>query len=217
MFVLYSAMGFLIETAFALVRTGRLENRKTMVLLPLCPVYGLGASAIVLFLSAFPRWPLTIAAGGMLVGTAVEYGYAYVCERVFRVRLWDYSGLAGSRQGRVNVFYSAAWGALSVVLVLGVQPLMLRAIAWIPAWLVWAMGAAAALDSVVTWAALYRFGHAAGEKAGAGEDRPAAHAAEDSTHETRQTHGPVADLPDSAARMRSCPVVRRLPANPDPA
>ena len=50
-FVAYSFAGFLLETAFAAASGGR-PDRKGLLVLPLCPVYGLGACLILLL----PRW-----------------------------------------------------------------------------------------------------------------------------------------------------------------
>lgn len=50
-FLTYSLTGFLMEVAFAAAVEGR-PGRKGLLVLPLCPVYGLGACLILLL----PRW-----------------------------------------------------------------------------------------------------------------------------------------------------------------
>lgn len=50
-FVWYSFCGFLLETAYARL-TGGGGSRKCLRVLPLCPVYGAGALAIL----ALPSW-----------------------------------------------------------------------------------------------------------------------------------------------------------------
>ena len=43
-FLIYSFFGFLLEVVFARVTRAGKQDRKCMVLLPLCPVYGVGSS-----------------------------------------------------------------------------------------------------------------------------------------------------------------------------
>ncbi len=45
-FVLYSALGFLLEVGYAWCTGGRRDRKRTLVL-PLCPVYGLGALVVL--------------------------------------------------------------------------------------------------------------------------------------------------------------------------
>ena len=44
-FVIYSFLGFCIEVVFARLTDQKKRDRKCLYLLPLCPVYGLGAVA----------------------------------------------------------------------------------------------------------------------------------------------------------------------------
>ena len=46
-FIWYSFLGFLLEVGYARWTGGR-RDRKCLLLLPLCPVYGLGACAVLL-------------------------------------------------------------------------------------------------------------------------------------------------------------------------
>lgn len=99
-FLFYSLMGFFLEVAYAR-STGGDPNRKCLLLLPLCPVYGLGACAILLL----PGWvsrslPALFLLGG-LTATAAEYLTALFYHYVLHVSFWDYRGLPGSLQGRV--------------------------------------------------------------------------------------------------------------------
>ena len=115
-FTLYSFLGFLLETAYSRAVGGR-EDRKTLWVLPLCPVYGLGACAILLLPESVRRQlPLLFLFGG-LIATTVEYGMAVIYERGLGVSFWDYTGMPGNVQGRVCLPFSMAWGVLAVVLV----------------------------------------------------------------------------------------------------
>ena len=56
-FVLYSFLGFLLEVGYARCTGGRRDRKRTL-LLPLCPVYGLGALAVLALPEAILVRPL---------------------------------------------------------------------------------------------------------------------------------------------------------------
>lgn len=93
-----------------------------MVLLPLCPVYGVGALLIVHLPSAVQARPVLLFLCGALAATAVEYGMDFFYEKVLGVRFWDYSALPWNLNGRVCLLFSAAWGLLSLGLTVWVHP-----------------------------------------------------------------------------------------------
>lgn len=120
-FVVYSFVGFLLEVAFAAASGGR-PGRKGLWVLPLCPVYGLGACLILLL----PAWvkgsPPALFISGALAATAVEYFDALYHEKVLGVSFWSYDGLPGSLQGKVCLPFSLIWGMLALGLVGWVHP-----------------------------------------------------------------------------------------------
>lgn len=130
-FVVYSFFGFLLEVAFARATGGR-TDRKCLLVLPLCPVYGLGACAILLLPSRVDAFPPLLFALGGLTAAAAEYGMALFYERVLGVSFWDYRGLPGSVQGRVCLPFTLAWGLLALPLVYWVHPLLSPWLAAIP-------------------------------------------------------------------------------------
>ena len=148
-FGVYSFLGFLLEAAFARLTGGRPE-RKCLLVIPLCPVYGLGACAVLLL----PRWVQELWPALFLLGggaaTAVEYAAAVFYERGLGVSFWDYRGLPGSVQGRVCLPFSAAWGVLSLVLVRWVHPLLQIRLAALPWPVTLAAMAAVGADMLVS-------------------------------------------------------------------
>lgn len=121
-FMLYSFLGFLLEVFYAHI-TGGHPQRKCLLLLPVCPVYGLGACAIVGILK--PQFPMpALFLCGMLLATAAEYGTAFFYESVLKVAFWDYSQLPCNLHGRVCLPFSVAWGLLSIPLVCWLHPMV---------------------------------------------------------------------------------------------
>ena len=118
-FWIYSFLGWLVELAFAAASRAEDRRRRCLLLLPLCPVYGLGMLAVL----ALPPMggPELMAVGG-LTATAVEYGYHWAGERFLGARFWDYTRVPGNLRGRVCLPFTLAWGILVWAAVRFVQP-----------------------------------------------------------------------------------------------
>jgi hypothetical protein len=156
LFLLYSLLGFLLEVAFArLTRCGK-QDRKCLYFLPLCPVYGLGALAILALSAWTGRRPLSLFLLGGLAATGVEYLYDLLCDRLLGVRFWDYSALPGNLRGRVCLPFSLCWGLLSWVVVWGIQPGMERLLPLLPGWLTLPAALLLGLDALFTVLVLRR-------------------------------------------------------------
>ena len=132
-FFIYSFLGFVLEVAFARFTRAQKQDRKCLILLPLCPVYGLGALAITHLPAAIQSRPLPLFLFGALAATAVEYAVDWFCESVLGVRFWDYSSLPWNLNGRVSLLFSFFWGLLAISLVTWVHPQVERLLALIPA------------------------------------------------------------------------------------
>lgn len=131
-FLLYSVAGFGIEVLYARLTGARKKDRKCMLFLPMCPVYGLGAVGILLLPAPVREtvWLLMPAAAG--VATAAEYAMSLFYEKVWRVSFWDYSSLPGNLQGRICLPFSLVWSLLSLPMVFWLQPMLVRAVALLP-------------------------------------------------------------------------------------
>lgn len=152
-FTLYSFLGFLLEVAFAKATGGRAQ-RKCLRVLPLCPVYGLGACLILLLPPAVKTHPLTLFTLGAAAATAAEYVMAAFYEDALGVSFWDYRALPGNLQGRVCLPFSLAWGLLALPLVYWVHPALSSWLAAIPAPVTWAALATLLADAALSTALL---------------------------------------------------------------
>ena len=97
-FILYSFFGFLLEVAYARATGGR-GHRKSLLVLPLCPVYGVGACLILLLPRTVIQNPFTLFLLGGLAATAAEYGMAILYERGLGVCLLGLYRPAGQHPG----------------------------------------------------------------------------------------------------------------------
>ena len=131
-FWIYSFLGWLVELAFAAVSQSEEKRRRCLLLLPLCPVYGLGMLAA---LALPPMGWLGVTVLGGLAATAVEYACHWAGERFLGVRFWDYAQVPGNLRGRVCLPFTLAWGILVLGAVRFVQPGASALAETAPAWL----------------------------------------------------------------------------------
>ena len=120
-FMLYSFLGFLLEVGYAWCTGGRRDRKRTLVL-PLCPVYGLGALAVLALPQAVIENPLLLMVWGGAAATGVEYATAVFYEKVLGVSFWDYRENRWNLHGRVCAAFSLAWAALLPVAVYWIHP-----------------------------------------------------------------------------------------------
>lgn len=120
-FWIYSFLGYGLEKVFAAATHSPNQGRKCFLLLPLCPVYGLGMLAV---LALPPQWTegLWLVMSGGLAATAVEYVVHWAYEALLGVRFWDYTQVRGNFRGRVCLPFTLAWGVLTAMAVWWIQP-----------------------------------------------------------------------------------------------
>ena len=121
-FIIYSVLGFVIETAFGAVTKGVIESRKSFLYGPFCAIYGLGAVVMILCLQPFKKNNNTLFWGGFDAGSVIEYLVSLIGELIFHVIWWDYSDMPLNINGRVCVYFSIFWGLLGIYLVSYINP-----------------------------------------------------------------------------------------------
>ena len=83
-FYLCSVLGLIIETAYSFVIRRRFTSRRTMVLSPVCTVYGFGGLAIYLVAQHFNTIVAILL--GTLFAIVIEYVYGMVCKDYFGIK-----------------------------------------------------------------------------------------------------------------------------------
>ena len=157
-FIIYSFLGFLLEVAFARAIRHPKRDRKCFVLLPLCPVYGLGG-CLVVWLASLGSGPLWVMLSGGLAATSAELLMGLFYRFVLGVEFWDYAGMpGGSLAGLVCPLFSACWTVLALTLVYLVHPLVAAAVAHIPLWIVPPAVCLLGADALVSCVALRQAG-----------------------------------------------------------
>ena len=156
-FIIYSFAGFLLEVAFARAIRHPKRDRKCLIFLPLCPVYGLGACLILAVAPLVPG-PLWVALAGGLAATGAELAMGLFYRFALGVRFWDYTGIRGSLGGLVCPRFSLYWTALALALVYLVHPAVSLLAEGIPAFLAPPAAILLGADGAVSCAALRRAG-----------------------------------------------------------
>ena len=154
----YSFLGYLLERGYAIATHADRQARKCFLLLPMCPVYGLGALAVLALPESLSGSFWSLALWGGLAATAVEYAVHVLYDRLLGVRFWDYSQVRWNLRGRVCLPFSLAWGALAMGLVYGVEPVMGPILGGIPAIVTGWAAAAVGADLLLSAALLRRTG-----------------------------------------------------------
>lgn len=131
-FIIYSFIGYVIETIFAFLAGGAIESRQSFLYGPFCAIYGLGAVVMIIGLQKFKRKTWTLILGGIILGAITEYLVSLIGELIFNVKWWDYSNMAFNLNGRICASYSLAWGGLGWLLLRYINPRVDRFLSHIP-------------------------------------------------------------------------------------
>ena len=146
----YSFLGYLLEKAFAAATRSPHQVRKCFFLMPMCPVYGLGAMAVLALPPEMSDSFLSLAWWGGLTATAVEYIVHLAYDKLLHVRFWDYTPVWGNLRGRVCLPFSVAWGLLLAALLPPVQAWLLPLLAAIPPLVTYTMLVLFTADTVLS-------------------------------------------------------------------
>lgn len=130
-FILYSFLGFLLEVAFARAADHPKKDRKCFLLLPLCPVYGVGA-LLIRWLSGLWEGPLWVMAAGFVGATTAELCMGLFYRWILGVEFWDYRDQAFNLRGLICLRFSLYWSGLALLLVYLADPLLIPLLERLP-------------------------------------------------------------------------------------
>ena len=130
-FIIYSVVGYIIETIFGIITKGVWESRQSFLYGPFCAIYGLGAAIMIIFLHKYSKNYTRLFIGGFIVGSIVEYLVSWIGEVLLGVKWWDYSDMPLNINGRICVYFSIFWGFLALYLIASFNPRIDRLINWI--------------------------------------------------------------------------------------
>ena len=158
-FLIYGFVGWCCEVAFAAIVHGRFVNRGFLNG-PICPIYGVGALAVVLLLSPLRGHLVLLFLASGLVATVIELVTGWALEKLFHTKWWDYSNYKFNYKGYICPQFSLLWGAACTVIVRWVNPGVLVLVNQMPRTVGWALACVfftvLAVDLAVTAAGVLR-------------------------------------------------------------
>ena len=108
-FLIYSMLGWLVESIYMSVCNRKLTNRGFMRG-PMCPIYGVGALTVYFLLRPVCHNIFLLYFSGALVATFLEYVTAKIMLRIFGEVWWDYSQKPFNYKGILCLESTIAWG-----------------------------------------------------------------------------------------------------------
>lgn len=124
LFLVYSLLGWLLETVFCAFRFRRFINRGFLNG-PICGIYGVAALVMSVFLQELQGNWLFLFAGCAFTATVVELLGGMLLEHFGVGRWWDYSGRKFHLGGYICLESSLLWGFLGVICLTWINPALI--------------------------------------------------------------------------------------------
>lgn len=114
MFLIYSFLGWVLETVIAIVKQKKFVNRG-LINGPFCIIYGIGAVLISASLQELNGvWLFFFAT---IYATVLEWIAGHIIQKVYHERWWDYSKIKFNLDGYICLPFSLLWGAFGYIIV----------------------------------------------------------------------------------------------------
>ena len=132
LFLAFSFLGWCLEVAATAVRLGQYRDRGVLHG-PLCLVYGITGCLITIALRELSGGWFFLFLFSALYATVVEWIAGHLLEHYSHTRWWDYSDRKWNLDGYICLSASVVWGALGLVTVKWLVPLLMRLYQLVPA------------------------------------------------------------------------------------
>ncbi len=130
-FLIYSFIGWLMETILVLITTKKLVDRGFLIG-PYCPIYGFGCLLMIKFLTPVKNNIVLLFILAILICGTLEYFTSYIMEKLFKARWWDYSTKKFNINGRVCLETLLPFGILGTFIMYVATPFFVGIINQIP-------------------------------------------------------------------------------------
>ena len=130
-FLVFSIIGYISEVIYCSVGQRHLVNRGFLYG-PYLPIYGFGGLVVKIFLVPLSSYPLLVFIMGMILTSIVEYIGSWGLEKLFDIKLWDYSKKFMNIKGRVCLLNSTLFGIMGLCCVYFAEPKLNELLAKIP-------------------------------------------------------------------------------------
>ena len=115
-FFIYCVLGWICEVLYCSVPKRKFINRGFLAG-PYLPIYGTGAMIVIVVLYPFREHWYLVFVCGVILTSVLEYFTSFALEKLFHVKLWDYSSYPLNINGRVCALNSTLFGLLCLFIV----------------------------------------------------------------------------------------------------
>ena len=112
-FLLYSILGWIVESIYMSICNRKLTNRG-FAKGPFCPIYGVGALTVYFVLRPYSSNGFLLFLLGSLLATALELLTGIIMKRIFGEIWWDYHEKPFNYKGILCLESSIAWGFYTI-------------------------------------------------------------------------------------------------------
>lgn len=159
-FFVYGFLGWCSEVGFAAVKERRFVNRGFLNG-PICPIYGVGVSIVVAFLTPIKSNLVLLYITSVILVTLLEGVTGWAMDKIFHNKWWDYSDMPLNIGGYVCLTFSLVWGVACVVIMDFIHPFIHYLLTFIPHTLgivlIVLLGITMFADLYVTASAIFKF------------------------------------------------------------
>ena len=159
-FFVYGFLGWCSEVGFAAVKERRFVNRGFLNG-PICPIYGVGVSIVVAFLTPIKSNLVLLYITSVILVTLLEGVTGWAMDKIFHNKWWDYSDMPLNIGGYVCLTFSLVWGVACVVIMDFIHPFIHYLLTFIPHTLgiilIALLGITMFADLYVTASAIFKF------------------------------------------------------------
>lgn len=120
-FFIYAFLGWIAEVCFHAITRGEFANRGFLNG-PLCPIYGVGVTLILLILREWAQKPWAVLLIGIALPTLLELIGGWAMEKFFHNKWWDYSDRKLNFKGYICLEFSILWGLAAVCVICVLHP-----------------------------------------------------------------------------------------------
>lgn len=112
LFLIYSFLGWVLETVSSAMKQKRFVNRG-IINGPFCVIYGIGAVIVTITMQELSG--IWLFLGSAILATVIEWIAGHLVERFYSERWWNYKNMPYNLDGYVSLPTSLLWGALGFI------------------------------------------------------------------------------------------------------
>jgi uncharacterized membrane protein len=131
-FCFWSVFGWFFEVILRSIETGGFENRGFLNG-AFCPIYGFGVLGVIVMFRGLVDRPILMFFASAILCTTLEWLVGRLLLMVFKTRWWDYTNYkVHSPDGLISLPATLFWGFGCVGMMKFAQPMVVKAVSYIP-------------------------------------------------------------------------------------